>query len=438
MNSHLFEMIRSVWLERIWTIQEFALAANATVHYGPVSCSWEAFSEAIRDDYNQLVFTFEIEDPKDERFRLLCALRESTRSLRPKSKKSKTSKTKQTQPETIDQVLDFVVSVLRFTEATDQKDKAFGIYGLLRLLEIELPAPDYTKSTRQIYMETMLAIHKANKTLNFRHFWHPESTSLNLPSWLPDWTGSKKWEFPRSLEPRGLHSPNRSHEFCASLKSAAISRTVEEEGQLFVKAIIIDCVCAVGLTYSVENAVWPDEQAVAVLQNWRSVAEEKLVVQDTESSSGEYDAMEALGEVMFRDTPIPRTLNVNKHYRFNKNALLEWFDNGAKGTIKDFFALPINLHMNVNLDKDRLSTSILPTWNGQKLYKTQASRLGMASSETRQGDVVALIAGCDLPLILRPCGDSFNYVAPTYFPGAMFGEMWPSTEDDKPQEIALV
>jgi hypothetical protein len=98
MNTHLHAMTRSIWLERIWTIQEFALAAKATVHYGPISCVWDAFNAAIMDDFNQLVFTFEIEDSEDERFRLLYALRESTRSLRSSTRSLRSkAKTKQTQ-----------------------------------------------------------------------------------------------------------------------------------------------------------------------------------------------------------------------------------------------------------------------------------------------------------------------------------------------------
>ena len=411
-------------------LQAFSLAANATVHYGPVSCAWEAFSAAIMEEYNQLVFTFESYDSKDERLRALCALRDYTRNLGLKSGAGKT------QPQSPDQVLDFVVSVLRFTEATDPKDKAFGVYGLLRLLEIELPAPDYTKSTRQIYMETMLAIHKAKKTLNFRHFWHPESNSLNLPSWLPDWTGSKEWEYPRSLEPQKRQIFIRSHDFCASLKASAISRTAEQEGKLFIKGIILDSVGAIGLTYSVEKVAWPDEHAVAVLKSWRNVAEGRLMVHNTDSPNGEFDASEALPEVLFCDTPIPGLRNTSKNYRFNKNALLQWLDNGATGKITGLFSSK-RIHVEVNLSVEELQ-GILPTWNGQRVYKTQANQLGMAGSETRQGDVVALVAGCDLPLILRPCGDFFNYVAPTYLPGAMFGEMWPSIAEEGLQEIILV
>lgn len=56
---------------------------------------------------------------------------------------------------------------------------------------------------------------------------------------------------------------------------------------------------------------------------------------------------------------------------------------------------------------------------------------GRAHYICREGDEVYLLAGADMPVVLRRCGqdDTFRMVAPVYIIGAMRGELWP--DDDK-------
>jgi hypothetical protein len=46
-------------------------------------------------------------------------------------------------------------------KATDPKDKVFGIFGILKSLNVELPHPAYNRSVKEIYTETMPVIYKA-------------------------------------------------------------------------------------------------------------------------------------------------------------------------------------------------------------------------------------------------------------------------------------
>jgi hypothetical protein len=46
-----------------------------------------------------------------------------------------------------------------------------------------------------------------------------------------------------------------------------------------------------------------------------------------------------------------------------------------------------------------------------------------------QGDLVALIAGVDIPMILRKEGSSYRSKSPAYIHGMMYGEIWPKDEN---------
>ncbi|KAK2609004.1 hypothetical protein QQS21_002484 [Conoideocrella luteorostrata] len=54
---------------------------------------------------------------------------------------------------------------VRFSKATDPKDKMFGLYGLFRECGINLPKPNYAKSVSTVYRETLVALMEATGTL---------------------------------------------------------------------------------------------------------------------------------------------------------------------------------------------------------------------------------------------------------------------------------
>ncbi|TRX92929.1 hypothetical protein FHL15_006067 [Xylaria flabelliformis] len=56
----------------------------------------------------------------------------------------------------------------------------------------------------------------------------------------------------------------------------------------------------------------------------------------------------------------------------------------------------------------------------------------------KEGDIVALLSGCDFPVALRPDGNgNYRFVAPLYVDEIMYGEAWPEDESEL-EEITLV
>jgi hypothetical protein len=71
--------------------------------------------------------------------------------------------------------------------------------------------------------------------------------------------------------------------------------------------------------------------------------------------------------------------------------------------------------------------------HGATLFATASGLLGCCWGMIKVGDIVALIAGADAPLISRPLvqGDTYCFICPAYIPGIMYGEAW---DEKKPLE----
>lgn len=65
------------------------------------------------------------------------------------------------------------------------------------------------------------------------------------------------------------------------------------------------------------------------------------------------------------------------------------------------------------------------------LVGTHAHRLGLASKYAQVGDQIALLAGCNLPMVFRPDGSSWEMIAPAFIHGnnVMEGGLWKDDMD---------
>ena len=58
----------------------------------------------------------------------------------------------------------------------------------------------------------------------------------------------------------------------------------------------------------------------------------------------------------------------------------------------------------------------------RRLVTTETGFLGLAPDEVEVGDTVAVILGCNFPVLLRPFDNGYKYVGECYVDGVMDGE----------------
>ena len=81
----------------------------------------------------------------------------------------------------------------------------------------------------------------------------------------------------------------------------------------------------------------------------------------------------------------------------------------------------------------RLLQALQPIWQCHKLLVTSEGHSGLGPEIVQPGDVVAIIAGCEYPAILRPYKDWFFFVGNAYVSDVPYSDImrvWNAEEED--------
>jgi hypothetical protein len=81
--------------------------------------------------------------------------------------------------------------------------------------------------------------------------------------------------------------------------------------------------------------------------------------------------------------------------------------------------------------------AILKLQAGNAFFLTKRGDMGLAEGMIKKGDLVAMICYMEMPLILRPDGDSYRLVTNAYLHCMMFGRVVMRDENEV-EDITLV
>jgi hypothetical protein len=74
----------------------------------------------------------------------------------------------------------------------------------------------------------------------------------------------------------------------------------------------------------------------------------------------------------------------------------------------------------------------------RKLATTETGYLALVPGSASVGDVVAILYGCNFPVVLRPKGNMFLYIGECYVNGIMDGEVWDAKERGEYKEVEVM
>lgn len=171
------EFLQQPWFSRIWVLQEVANARKALLLGSKFSLDWEKFKNAIykwhtvkkrEDEYDSWM------DPpnqiKTAPVVLPSALNLQLRNLVPAN-----------------ELLDLLQSA-RGCSAGDPRDKVFALFGIVLSPATFGLEADYKKSTAAVFTEIALYLIRKTGTLNVLSHCQRERPTIELPSWVPDWS----------------------------------------------------------------------------------------------------------------------------------------------------------------------------------------------------------------------------------------------------------
>ncbi|KAK3684249.1 heterokaryon incompatibility protein-domain-containing protein [Podospora appendiculata] len=171
-------ILSNIWFDRVWTIQEQVLARSATVVCGGDSIPWPVLDKFV-EYYTMMRFESKHEHDGKKRTITKESFKATRRSFLVGS--ARNTSWNHTPAE------DILWSATQH-DATDPRDKIYGVYALLQHFGYDYPPPDYSKDVAQIYAETVVTTMQQQRSLQILELLYSSKPAFGLPSWVPDWT----------------------------------------------------------------------------------------------------------------------------------------------------------------------------------------------------------------------------------------------------------
>lgn len=245
----LEDLLRRPWWSRTWTLQEIVLAHDATIICGALSLSWKDLVGAYANMRKHMFKCCQV--CKD------CLLTyqfsvEVIGTLFGQRELLKLSK--------IDNFV-FVLAQHRSRQATDPRDKVYGLLGLAHSPQSSQIVPNYSSSVEDIYVETIVNDIKCSGSLRSLSFAVDNESSRNIPSWVTDWTSCSKY---RLL----AVGRQKRHELYNASNGRKCLAKLHGNWILSTAAVRVDYVIAVSDVCQWENAV----SLHTTLKQWRALS----------------------------------------------------------------------------------------------------------------------------------------------------------------------
>ncbi|KAI4864873.1 HET-domain-containing protein [Hypoxylon rubiginosum] len=415
--SAFAKLVKRLWFTRVWVVQELALATEATVYCGHSSIDWVDLMAAITaQDYLELyladhernAFAFILERARNE---WSAGVRRSLLSI---------------------------LFRYRILDATDPRDKIFGLNALIRseLMGTEALQPNYNVDIVDLYTAAARQILEKSSDLNLLSV--PRricgTGPGNLPSWVPDWTNT------RLTAPLGLANYSDINElaFAASGSSRSdVEFGDDNSASLGVQGHRIDRIAAVGAILRLDHLQRSSYYGVRlpkcafVLDDWSRVARlsksELYVTQEpkreafvqTLATESTHESMETLLKQL---DILERNATMAKWLVFMSKFLPDWIVDKvaylAHGALfykrNDKMTLDFRIHLSSLADR--------------RIFRTEKGYIGLGSALADVGDEIAIVKGGKVPLILRAIESKWTLQGDCFLKGVMKGEAYREDE----------
>jgi hypothetical protein len=340
--------------------------------------------------------------------------------------------------------VDVILDLSRKANVTDARDKVYGILGILPHKLSAMVTPDYGKSNPvdKVYYQFARNVLDEYERLDLILSWCSYRPNSSLPSWIPDWTSRFSRNHVQWLKQRNTSGSRRGQ------------WSISQEGRrLNSKGIIVDHIKSSSSSQS-ENLPFRAQQPR------HSTDKNKI------------ECIHRYGDLEKLSAALRRTLVMHhRATRERKKSILDiywvnWDENRTEESWKTMQNITQNLcweafdqfrHTNANFSifghkfrdffpkmqsssNDRRREDEL-TWEcvsamliavlaliGRRMITTTGGYLGLAPEEVQENDVVAILYGCNFPVVLRPHGDSYLLIGECYVDGIMDGEIMEAKE----------
>lgn len=361
------------WFSRLWVIQEVASARSVRMFSGRHSCTLGALVSVVK----QIEGSQEISLPE----RSLVA--RTMGQLLPVF----SAKATPAGAPSID-----VMKYCNLLRCEDDRDKVYGLLGLTKIAS-DLSI-DYNKTVEQVFIDFAVACIAKEDLTDVLLFSAQRSKHSTLPSWVPDWRDSER----KVIKHVWSSVVSRKRRACPRIVP---QKPKYEPGKLRVSAVVVEELHAVAQSLSniAKDTVQRNrfDQQVELNREW------KRFLRSHHQSFWQI--------VCWDHDP-----DVSKHTPMLP-AHMEKIERSWTAHTQD----PHNFDMSE--EKFLILSSLATHFEETQPFLTVSGRPGSSNVGAREGDLVILISGCEIPFVVRPAaGETFRLIGSCYVQGIMDGE----------------
>ncbi|KAF4633396.1 hypothetical protein G7Y89_g4717 [Cudoniella acicularis] len=362
-----------------------------------------------------------------------------------------------------------VLDLGRKAIAKDPRDKIYGLLGLLPSTIARTIWPDYDLPQEDVYLQFVQEATKDFLSLEAILSWCTFNPNSASPSWMPDWTIS----FPRnhlqwlrkrqaggkspavwsiSKSPRHLHCHGFTFDNIQStsaspannLSSGDLSTEPSLESNLTSEIPHRYCTKA-GISAALRRSLLldlPFQNSPTTLLNiyW----EPPILPPNDLKAAQIHDLRQRMGAITSSNhwNPFDQFRQTNTHFSIFGHGLSSFFPHMSDYVFPniDWAAsdLPLQpqpedgIYLHWLDEKDAYDMKLCEvSLHGRRLITTEMGWLGLAPEMVKVGDALAIICGCNFPVVLRrcgACGEAWKVVGECYVDGVMDGELMDAAE----------
>ncbi|KAF2804652.1 uncharacterized protein BDZ99DRAFT_149700 [Mytilinidion resinicola] len=292
-------------------------------------------------------------------------------------------------------------------DATDARDRIFGLLGMASDVEELGIRADYTKPCSDIYTTVAAAFLERQKNIQILSRCRFPKKQLNLPTWVPDWS-----DFPLSYLWNAYFS-------LFSAGKCARKQTLRVSGNsLIILGASVDVVGIVG---------WSWDSAIVKEANDTTITAQKGLGEITtlvSTNCAAYPTAEAREDAVWRTSILDQDIAMlGKADRWSRRAtplmhsgFKAFYGSGLWPNAEQHHAVATFVGAMVAANEDR------------RYFTTRGGYLGIGPVGIRSGDLVCIILDADVPFVLRKSAANgagnaqFELVGECYVHGIMDGE----------------
>ncbi|KAJ4991777.1 ankyrin and HET domain-containing protein [Stagonosporopsis vannaccii] len=384
------------WWMRIWTAQEWILAKSSTFQCGQHTLGGDVLLRCL-DHFRRHVksvnccdmqlasdFLFQIGDSLQP----MLALESVKQSY-------------------AEQDFSYSLGFLRVRQATDPRDKVYGVLALAAQRYVGLLKADYNLLVEKVYEQITVALIQRTGNLNvLSHVAPNQPRNLDVPSFVPDWTVEIGKEYSSDWTARFRYLCR--YNACKGRPANFISAP----GTIKVRGTIIDSVVTL-VSRRLGSYRKTRSYCNEILDDMYKIAKPN----GDEYYYGQYQTRkEAFWLTMcggIEDAGARKQGYISRRRLESYRCFETW---------EEWFRGPRTTYQTSDYQLRSITDSIASVSKGRTFCTTRKGLMGWVPKLSRSGDVVAVLTGGRVPFILRPHDGFFEMLGDAYIHGIMDGE----------------